>query len=416
MAPSKTKAPSRLSVSDLALEFQNAIIDAEMGNGKTRDYAETITAAATRLEAGIQDHIDKRVAYRLRFTEPANDNKSAPKLVSSADFVRGFQPPDYHIQGIIQRGFVYSLTASTGTGKTAIALLLALLTEQGHELAGREIAQGRVVYFAGENPDDVAMRWIGICHDRGLDPAALDVHFIRERFSIPDALEAIRTQVEAIGGAGLIIVDTSAAYFQGDDENGNTALGGHARDLRALTTLPGRPCVVVPCHPTKNAANDNLLPRGGGAFIAEMDGNLTLSKAGEAVRLHWQGKHRGPDFTPISFRLQTVNAPQLVDSKGRPVPTVMAVPLAEGESAALPQRPLDGPNRKALAALHGLYTDGEPVTMALWRAACREVFDDGTGKTAGALDQKFNRAKTTLLQQGRVEKVDEGFVPIEQAP
>lgn len=415
MVTLKTKAPSRLAISDLVLEFQNAIIEAEMGKGGTRDYVETITAAATRLEAGMQDHVDKRVAYRLRFTEPANDNKSAPKLVSSADFVQGFQPPDYHVEGIIQRGFVYSLTASTGTGKTAVALLLALLTERGHDLAGREVAQGRVVYFAGENPDDVAMCWIGICHARGLDPAKLDVHFIKERFSIPDAIEAIRAQVDAIGGAGLIIVDTSAAYFQGDDENGNTALGGHARDLRALTTLPGKPCVIVPCHPTKNAANDNLLPRGGGAFIAEMDGNLTLSKTGEAVRLHWQGKHRGQDFKPISFRLQTVTAPQLVDSKGRPVPTVMAVPMAEGESAGIPQSLLDGPNRKALAALHVLYTDGEPVAMASWRAKCREVFDDGTGKPKGALDQKFNRAKTTLLEQGRVEKVGEGFIPIEQA-
>lgn len=341
---------------------------------------------------------------------------SGPRLVSSGDFVRGFQPPDYAIEGVAQKGFVYSLTASTGTGKTAIALLLALLTERGEDLAGREVAKGRVVYFAGENPDDIAMRWIGICHERGLDPAKLDVHFITERFSIPKAIEAIRSQVDAVGGAGLVVVDTSAAYFQGDDENGNTALGGHARDLRALTTLPGKPCVIVPCHPTKNAQADALLPRGGGAFIAEMDGNLTLSKAGEVIRLHWQGKHRGPDFKPICFRLQTVSAPQLLDSKGRPVPTVMAVPTAEGENGGVVQRLLDGPNRKALAALHELYVEGEPVTMASWRAKCREVFDDGAGKSRGALDQKFNRAKTALLEQGRVEEVEKGFVPIKQAP
>lgn len=373
----------------------------------------TLTAAATRLEAGIQDHVDKRVAYRLRFTEPANDNNPPPQLISSANFVEGFQPPDYAIQGVIQRGFVYSMTASTG--KTAIALLLALLTAKGEELAGLEVAKGRVVYFAGENPDDVAMRWVGICHDRGLDPASLDVHFIKERFSIPDAIDAIREQVEALGGAGLIVVDTSAAYFTGDDENGNTALGSHARDLRALTTLPGRPCVIVPCHPTKNAANDNLSPRGGGAFIAEMDGNLTLAKTGEAVRLHWQGKHRGPDFNPISFKLQTVNAPQLVDSKGRPVPTVMAVPLGIGEAAGTTGRLLDGANRKALTALCELHADDEPVSMALWRAKCREVFDDGKGKSKGALDQKFTRAKDALLGQGRIVEIDGRFAPAEQA-
>ncbi len=228
-------------------------------------------------------------------------------------------------------------------------------------------------------------------------------------------MDAIREQVEALGGASLVVVDTSAAYFTGDDENGNTALGGHARDLRALTTMPGRPCVVVPCHPTKNAANDNLSPRGGGAFIAEMDGNLTLTRTGEAVRLHWQGKHRGPDFKPISFKLQTVTAPQLVDSKGRSVPTVMAVPLAAGETSGLVERLLDGPNRKALTALRELYAEGEPVPMALWRAKCREIFDDGTGKTKGALDQKFNRARDALLEQGRIVETDGLFAPVEQA-
>jgi hypothetical protein len=129
----------------------------------------------------------------------------------------------------------------------------------------------------------------------------------------------------------MIVVDTSAAYFNGDDENSNTQLGAHARNLRALTTLPGKPIVYAACHPVKNPDPSNLLPRGGGAFIAVVDGNLTLNK-GETVKLHWQGKHRGPDFDPIHFELKTVTAPSLVDSKGRPVPTVMAEALTKRES------------------------------------------------------------------------------------
>lgn len=326
------KSPRRVEVSDLVLEFQSALIDAEMGRGDRRDYVEVITAAATRLEAGIQDHVEKRVAYRLRFTEPANDNNPAPSIISSAELVNGFVPPDYFLYGVAQKGFIYSMTAATGTGKTAVLLMIAALAAEGGELSGREVAKGRVVYLAGENPDDVTMRWIGMAHETGFDPDEMDVHFIKDRFSVPDALEAIRAQVEALGGADLIVVDTSAAYFFGTDENGNTELGKHARDLRALTTLPGRPCVMVACHPTKNAGPDNLLPRGGGAFIAEMDGNLTLAKSDGIIRMHWQGKHRGPDFDPISIELKTITAPALVDSKGRPIPTVMAQALSTGEA------------------------------------------------------------------------------------
>src|SRR5262249_15681349 len=119
------------------------------------------------------------------------------------------------------------------------------------------------------------------------------------------------------------------AYFEGDEENSNVQQGTHARRLRDLVNLTGGPCVIINCHPPKNATKDNLLPRGGGAFIAEMDGNLTASKDDGIVELHWQGKFRGPDFAPLSFQLKTVTHEQLKDTKGRTIPTVIAIHLSE---------------------------------------------------------------------------------------
>ncbi|WP_445222125.1 AAA family ATPase [Bradyrhizobium sp. Pa8] len=264
-------------------------------------------------------------------TASAKQKDSYPGIQTSAEFIRGFQPPDYHIDGVSQKGYLYSTTAMTGTGKTAVLLLLAALTMLGKPLGDREVEKGRVVYFAGENPDDVRMRWIAMAHHLDFDPDCVDVHFIAGTFSVAEMFERIKADVDKIGGADMIVVDTSAAYFHGDDENSNTQLGAHARSLRKLTTLPGKPSVYAACHPVKNADPSNLLPRGGGAFIAEVDGNLTLNK-GETVKMHWQGKHRGPDFEPIHFELKTVTAPSLVDSKGRPVPTVMAEALTKGES------------------------------------------------------------------------------------
>jgi hypothetical protein len=88
--------------------------------------------------------------------------------------------------------------------------------------------------------------------------------------------------------------------------------------------MPGEPCVVVACHPVKNANDDSLIPRGGGAFLNEMDGNLTAKPASGSVEIHWQGKIRGPDFAPISFLLKSVTHERLKDSKGRLIPTVVA--------------------------------------------------------------------------------------------
>jgi hypothetical protein len=265
----------------------------------------------------------RQVAAALR----ASFTRKAQLLIkSSSDFVKDFTPPDYLIDGIIQMGFLYSLTGQTGSGKTAVALLIAGHVALGLELAGREIAKGRVLYFAGENPDDVRMRWIGLCHSLVVNAADMNVHFVPGIYSIQNLSEKISHEVEALGGVSLVIIDTTAAYFEGDDENSNVEMGRYARNLRTqLTRLPGNPAVIAASHPIKSAQGDNLLPRGGGAFLIEVDGNLSLAKQGERISvLHTQGKFRGPDFEPMTFNMQTIFPPQLVDSRGRGIPTVQA--------------------------------------------------------------------------------------------
>jgi hypothetical protein len=263
---------------------------------------------------------------------PTRTRPSWPGIISSGQLVSMFTPPDYAIDGIVQAGFLYGVTASTGTGKTAILLLTTALTALGLPMGTRDVRQGRVVYFAGENPDDVTMRWIGMAHSMGFDVDDIDVHFIPGTFDITGLIIEVNAAVEKLGGVDLVVVDTSAAYFQGADENANVDMARHARNLRVLTTLPGHPCVLVACHPTKSADQSNLLPRGGGAFLAELDGNLVCMRTDAgAVKLHWQGKHRGPDFKPVLFDLTTVTAPSLKDSRGRDIPTVVASVVSEGE-------------------------------------------------------------------------------------
>jgi len=144
----------------------------------------------------------------------------------------------------------------------------------------------------------------------------------------------IEAEIKLLGGVDLVIVDTSAAYFNGKDELSNTEMGAHARMLRTLTTLPGGPCVLVLCHPVKHVTDPSqLLPRGGGAFLAEVDGNLTLWKHdGVLLDLHHTDKLRGPGFEPISLRLETVTTTRLMDKKGRLIPTVRAVWISDAET------------------------------------------------------------------------------------
>jgi hypothetical protein len=248
-----------------------------------------------------------------------------PGIKSSKQFVAGFVPPEYVIVGLIQRRFLYALTGQTGSGKTAVTLRLAASVARGMDFAGCQTKKCRVLYCAAENPDDVRMRWIALAPHMGFDVNDIDVFFTEGTFSISQMRDKLRSEVELIGGEfGLVIVDTGPAFFEGDDENNRSQMGAHARKFRTLIeAIPGGPSVIVNGHPVKNATADNLLPSGGGTYLNEIDGNLTCAKSDSLTEMHWQGKFRGPEFSPMSFLIKTVTHPDLKDSDKRLIPSVI---------------------------------------------------------------------------------------------
>jgi Mrp family chromosome partitioning ATPase len=256
-------------------------------------------------------------------------------IKSSAEFVRNFTPPDYTIDGILQRRFFYCMTARPGAGKTSVALLFAALVATKKKLGDIDVEQGTVLYMAGENPSDVQMRWIGLSQELKFDPEAVDVHWLEGAMDLAQNAARISAEVARKGlKPSMVIVDTATAYNFGDDENSNAQQVGYARLLRSLTKLPGEPTVIVLCHPPKNAADDCLEPRGGGAFLAEVDGNIGVKKKDSVVTL-FPTKFRGNDRWSIVCNLRTVYHPRLKDTKGRDISTVVAEAVTEGEAAQM---------------------------------------------------------------------------------
>jgi len=253
-----------------------------------------------------------------------------PLVLTAEQFVAGFTPPAYLIDGILQRGYLYSLTARTGHGKTAVAMYIAQCIARAEAMHGKEVKGGTVLFLAGENPDDIRARFLVLAEAYGFDAERIKMRFIAGVVDIAAQMAVIEAAAAEIGDLILVIVDTAAAYFRGDETNSNSQQGAYARVLRRLTFLPGKPAALVCCHPVKNAAQDNLLPMGGSAFLNEVDGNLTLwADAEKQASLHWLGKFRGPEFEPLAFELRVADSARVVDAEGRLMPSVVAVPIAE---------------------------------------------------------------------------------------
>lgn len=278
-----------------------------------------------------------------------NPDKVPWRLQSAADFTADFISPEYIVDGVVRRGMLYTLTAPTGSGKTAVMLYAAVAIAQGDPVHDREVECGDVIFMAGENPDDVRARMIATMEHSQIDPARCRVHFIAGTFSIRADMGLIAECAATLPNLVLIVVDTLAAYFDGDDENSNAQMLDFARIVRKLTMLPSKPAVVMPAHPVKNATRANLAPKGGSSMVNEVDGNLTLWNDGGIVTLHWQVKLRGPEFDPLAFELQRYETELLKDAKGRLIPTILAKPMLTMRAMDVAQENLSIENKMLLS-------------------------------------------------------------------
>jgi hypothetical protein len=321
-------------------------------------------------------------------------------ILTAAEFVAGFKSPEYVIDGMIQRGYLYSLTARTGHGKTAVAMYLTQAVARALPVRDRKVRQGAVLFLAGENPDDVRARFLVLAEVCGFDPANVPIHFIAGVVNIEQEMPRIRAEAERIGDLAMAVVDTTAAYFVGDDSNNNVQVTGFARVLRQLTTLPGKPAVIAPSHPVKNASRENLLPVGGGGFLNEVDGNLTLwSNADGYTTLHWQGKFRGPEFEPLTFRLDIKTSAKVVDAEGKEMPSVVAGPIGDIEERAAEKRQESDEDR-----LLSVITTTSGLSQADLARACQWVTPKGDPMKSKVHRVCERLAKDKLIERFRADK------------
>lgn len=249
------------------------------------------------------------------------------KVQTAAAFTADFVAPEYIIDGIAQRGRIYTLTAPTGSGKTAAMLYASVAISTGMQFCCNDVERGDVLFMAGENPDDVRARVIATLEFYGINPAECRLHFIAGTFSIRADMEKLRQEAAALPDLKLVVIDTFAAYFDGDDENSNAQALDFARLVRKIAAFPSKPAVIMPAHPVKNATRGNLTPKGGSSLLNEVDGNLTLWNEGGIITMHWQGKFRGAEFEPLSMELQRYETSLICDNQGRIMPTILAKPI-----------------------------------------------------------------------------------------
>jgi hypothetical protein len=82
-----------------------------------------------------------------------------------------------------------------------------------------------------------------------------------------------------------------------------------------------------------------LLPRGGGAFIAELDGNIAVYKKDSLLAVAPFGKFGGDNSWTMNHELESIrDHPKLKDPRGRFTTSVVARPVGDGAAAIMEKR------------------------------------------------------------------------------
>jgi hypothetical protein len=296
------------------------------------------TVEQTRREVQVAIDGARRKGWTGAAAEPQKPTTEAIQdfpITSSADFLADLRPLEYLIDGLLPAGVAYSLTGYPGHGKTTLALQFALSVAQGEPFADRMTSKGSVLILAGENPYNVKWQYAAALAARNLAPAEVDIHFVQGRFSIKKWAEVLRAKMAAMPNLKLIIVDSLQAFFEGDNDNDNTQMVEMAHSLRSLSHIEQRPSILIIAHPAgKLPSKENLVPRGGGAFLAEIDGNLTVwSQDAAQQTLHHSQKFRGAGFDPMEWVMQVHEFSHLTDSNGQPLKLPVSRPEMTAERA-----------------------------------------------------------------------------------
>lgn len=289
------------------------------------------------LHAHCAERTDSEYLEAVGYVDPLFAPSADGPIVPADTFMAAWTPTEYLVKGILQRAQLVALTGHSNAGKTAIALKLAVCTALGKPFGKHRTKQERVVYFAGENADDVRCRVIALCQDLEIKPETLApwLFVLPLAFALGQHVSAVKEAVKALGDVGLIIVDTRAAYASATDENANMEALADARAIRDLMGVPGRPAALVLNHPPHRAPQEDLKPRGGSAYWGELDSNLTAWNDGSGnITLGWN-KIRGAHFEPVTLSLRTVTLLGYAQPDGDAITTIVADVTSDDQAEAI---------------------------------------------------------------------------------
>ena len=229
--------------------------------------------------AGEAKPLDKRSLEGLRARWfPSDDAPERPRRLASLDALPGLwevrapEQPEV-VKGLLGAGEVTLLAGKPGSGKSYVALGLALAVATGKPFCGRQTTQLRVLTLDKENSPQIIRQRVDHLGGRAIPSEDLCFWGSWCEFApeIGDPLVA-----EFAKAGGLIIVDSAIRFFEGKSENDSAEIARFFRPIIQLARMGGT--LLVICHTGKGPTAQDY--RGSSDYAAAADASFKLDRDG----------------------------------------------------------------------------------------------------------------------------------------
>lgn len=240
--------------------------------------------------------------------EASSETKKAAQAVrfqvqSAAEFLTR-RAPQWIIKGVVPRADLMVVYGDSGSGKSFFMFDMLGAIARGVEWRGKKVAKGRAVYIAAEGAGGCRNRLKAYCEFHGVNPDELDIGIIPEapnlieKTDVKDLIAAVR----AFGKVDVIVVDTFAQSFQGNENSGEDVSRALAH-CKALNRATGA-LVVLISHTGKDASRG---VRGWSGLRGAADAQIEVIRNGdERAAVIDKQKDGGGEGDQFGFKLNIV--------------------------------------------------------------------------------------------------------------
>lgn len=327
----------------------------------------------------------------LTAVKPKRPSNARFRLKSAWDVMRS-EPIGWRIKGVLPELGIAAIYGPSGSGKSFLAMDMAISLAQGSEWFGYRVNSCPVVYVCLEGEAGLSVRLAA--HDAKSEIEGM-IDFVDEPLSllkpkdVTDLVEAIEARRR---GNGVVIIDTLNRATPGMDENSSVDMGSAIEAVKRMNQRLGG-LVILVHHAGKDATRGM---RGHSSLHAALDAAIEVRRTLEGREWLVAKAKDGSDGKSHRFSLDVVRVGE--DSDGDPITSCVVRPTGDRQTA---EKRLTKPQSLAMeaftvAASTNPSSEAGRLSARLerWR---EEFYRLSTADNPESKRKAFNRAREDLV-------------------